>query len=91
MVPVCFLALALCTASSTTLTVLVSTVSIYVVVNDHALRINVMDGVQRSGLTFRPMLRCQASLDTLEVGSPRRAVFFPGTGKKNDLGEGRGK
>lgn len=43
------------------------------------------------GLAFRPVLLRQASLDTLEAGSPRRAVFFPGTGKKNDLGEGRGK
>ncbi|KAG2498710.1 hypothetical protein HYH03_003450 [Edaphochlamys debaryana] len=35
--------------------------------------------------------RMQASMDTLNYGKPQRPVFFPGTGKKNDLGEGNGK
>ncbi|GFR45185.1 hypothetical protein Agub_g6573 [Astrephomene gubernaculifera] len=35
--------------------------------------------------------RLQASIDTLNHGKPQRPVFFPGTGKKNDLGEGSGK
>ncbi|KXZ56578.1 hypothetical protein GPECTOR_1g52 [Gonium pectorale] len=35
--------------------------------------------------------RMQASIDTLNHGKPQRPVFFPGTGKKNDLGEGQGK
>ncbi|GLI70566.1 hypothetical protein VaNZ11_015489 [Volvox africanus] len=35
--------------------------------------------------------RLQATNDTLNHGKPQRPVFFPGTGKKNDLGEGQGK
>ncbi|EFJ47455.1 hypothetical protein VOLCADRAFT_61462 [Volvox carteri f. nagariensis] len=33
----------------------------------------------------------RATNDTLNHGKPQRPVFFPGTGKKNDLGEGTGK